>query len=470
MATISSPGVGSGLDIGALIDRLVSAEIQPAASRLDRREAGFQSELSAFGTLKGSLSTVQDKLKALSSIGAGRTTTSSNAELITASAQDSAVPGGYEVEVDRLAQAHALASGSYSAPSDVLGTGTLTIAFGTTDYDAQTDAYNGFTSNPERPPQTLLIDESNNTLEGVRDTINAAAIGINAVIVNDGSGYRLLLSSEHSGAANGLQIKVSGDGGSGLAELSFDGSATAMEQTVAAQDAALVINGLPITSPSNSVDQAIEGLSLDLKGAAPGEIVSVQVAKDEAAVRAGVTGFIDAYNALIKQIDSLTTYDPDTRQGSVLTGDGSVRSISSQLRNGLISAVDGASETYAYLVEIGVQSDVKGALSLDGTRFGTALEADFEGVVALLNGAAGTLQDTVDSMLGSGGVLDSKTEGLRGSINDISDQRRALDRRVEAVQSYYLKQFTAMDTLLSQLQNTSNFISNQLATLPRSGG
>jgi len=228
MPAITSLGVGSGLDIGGLVDQLVAAEVQPASSRLDRREANLQAELSAFGTLKSALAGVQDQLKGLSTIGAARTTSSSNTDLIAASATANAVPGSYDIEVGQLAQAHALASRSYGALTDVVGTGTLDFQFGTTDYEAATDSYNGFIPNPARSPQTLIIDETNNTLEGVRDAINTARMGVNAVIVNDGSGYRLLLSAEDSGAANSLQITVSGDAGSGLADLAFDASATAM--------------------------------------------------------------------------------------------------------------------------------------------------------------------------------------------------------------------------------------------------
>jgi len=146
-------------------------------------------------------------------------------------------------------------------------------------------------------------------------------------------------------------------------------------------------------------------LFLDLNGAAPGEVVRVQVAKDRAAVRQGVETFIEAYNGVVGQIRSLTAYDLETQQGSILTGDSSVRSIYAQLRNGLISAVDGASETYSYLVEIGLESDSDGALTLDGARFDDAMSADFEGVVALLSGAAEGLGQTVEGMLGAGGLL-----------------------------------------------------------------
>lgn len=468
MATISSLGVGSGLDIRGLVDQLVAAEVLPTSNRLDIREATLQAELSAFGTLKSVLSSLQGSLQALSDVGPGRTATSSHTELIDVGAADHSAPGHYEIEVSALAQAQSLASTAYTSPADIVGSGTLTFQFGTTDYDAQSDTYNGFTANPERSAETLIIDDTNNTLEGIRDAINEASIGVNAAIINDGSGYRLLLSSDDTGAANSLQISVTDDGGSGLTNLAFDGSATNLEQTIAARDALMVINGLSVSSSSNSVNDVIDGLTLMLKGAEPGEIVRVDVARDEGAVRESINAFIDGYNTLIEQIEALTGYDPDTQQGSTLTGDSTIRTVVSQLRNSLLTSVEGASETYDYLVDLGLESDADGRLSLDGERFDAALQEDYEGVVSLLNGSADILGSTLDGFLQTGGTLEARTDGLIDRIDEIGDEREALDLRADALEARYVRQFTALDTLLAQLQSTSNFLSQQLANLPTS--
>lgn len=466
MPAITSLGVGSGLDIGGLVEQLVAAEIQPTASRLDLKESRLQAKLSAFGTLKSALSSLQDTLKGLSDTGAGRTASSGNSEVLTASADSTAVVGGYNILVSQLAEAHSLASRAYVTPSDVVGTGALTIRFGTTDYDPQTDTYNGFTANPDRLPQSLTIDATNNTLEGVRDAINDADLGVNAAIVNDGSGYRLLLSATETGLSSSIQIGVSDDAGSGLADLAFDDTATNLEQTVAAQDAQLVINGLAVTSASNTVDGAIQGVTLGLKNSSAGDTVRVDIDLDKGAVRSALEGFIKEYNALVDQVRALTNYDPETQTASILSGDGSVRSVASQLRGGLIGGVEGASELYQYLVDVGVTTDSAGKLSLDSGAFDEALGADYEGVVGLLHGVAERLDDSLAGMLETGGILQARTDGLQARIEDIGDRRTALDRRAEALQSRYLDQFNALDTLLSQLQSTSNFLAQQLANLP----
>ncbi len=470
MAGISSLGLGSGLDLNGLVDQLVVAETQPVANRLNLKETDLQAKLSAFGNLKSTLSALQDSLTSLATVGAGRTATSSRAEILSATANDSADVGDYSIQVSQLASAQSLASKAYSSSSDVVGTGTLTIRFGTTDYDPEKDRYNGFEPNPDKIPQVLSIDSENQTLEGVRDAINEADIGINAAIVNDGTGYRLLLSSKETGVANSLQISVTDDNGSGLTDLAFDGTATNLEQTVAAQDAQLVINGLAVSSPSNSVSEAIEGVTLNLTDVSNGDTVNLSVDLDESAVTNALEGFIGAYNDLVGLIQSLTNYDPETREASVLAGDSTVRTIASQLRNGLLTQIEGASDVYRYLVDVGVSTDSTGKLSLDSTKFNAAVTQNFAGIVDLVNGFSEEMEQTVSGYLNSGGFLEARTQGIQARIDDIDNQRVTLERRFEALQARYVKQFTALDTLLGQLQNTSNFLTQQLSSLNNIGG
>ncbi len=192
MAGISSLGTGSGLDLNSLIDQLVAAERAPVENRLNLKEADLQAKLSAFGNLKGAVSSLQDSLKGMTKLGTDRSATSSDDTVLTATAQSTALVGEYSVQVsdDHLATAHSLASKAYESSTSVVGTGTLTIDFGTTEYDEDTEAYTGFTTTADKGPHTVTIDTTNNTLEGVKNAINEADIGVNAVIVNDGSGYR----------------------------------------------------------------------------------------------------------------------------------------------------------------------------------------------------------------------------------------------------------------------------------------
>jgi flagellar hook-associated protein 2 len=466
MASISSLGMGSGLDMRSLVDQLVAAETQPAINRLNIKEANLQAKLSALGTLKSAVSGLDAVLTTLSDVGTQRTSTSSNPDVLAVTSNDTGALGEYHIDNIQLARAHSLASDAYADPSAVVGTGTLTLAFGTTDYNPETDTYNGFTANPDKSAQTITIDDTNNTLEGVRDAINDADLGVDAVVVNDGTGYRLLLNSKETGADNSLQLTVTEGGVSGLNDLAFNASATNLTQTVAASVAQLTINGLEVISESNVVTEAIPGVTLDIKEASHGEEITVSVAMNRDAVLSAVKGFISQYNAVMDQVQSLTHYDAESQQGSVLTGDSGVRSLQNQLRNALYDTVEGSSDSYRLLVDLGVTSDETGKLTLDGQPLEAALDEDFEAVNDLLQGVGNLMSGAVSGFLETGGMIEARTQGIQGQIGDIEAQRLALDNRIAVIEQRYVKQFTALDTLLGQLQNTSDFLSQQLSNLP----
>jgi flagellar hook-associated protein 2 len=463
---ISSLGVGSGLDIAGLVQQLLAAERAPVQSRLDRKEAFAQAQLSAYGTLKSNLTALDEALDALTGAGNGRTATSSNEDIIAATASSGAVPGRYAVKVSQLAAAHALASPSYTSPSATVGIGTLTIEFGTTVYDPDTDTYTSFTPG-SAGARTLTIDSSNNTVEGIRDAINEADIGVNAVVVNDGTGYRLLLSSA-SGANNSMRITVSNDAGSGLQDLAFNGTTRNVEQTVAASDALLTINGLDVSSASNDVGDVIDGVSFGLKAETTDEVF-ITVDNDRAASSEGMDQFVAAFNTLLEQVRELTKFNPDTGEGAILAGDGTARSIASQLRSALLTPVDSGDDAYRYLVNIGIKTASSGKLEVDESKLSDALDADFGAVSTVLGGAATALQDLIASFTESEGLIDARTDGLNARIDDIGDQRIRLDDRMVAVEARLMKQFTALDSLLAQLQNTSSYLAQQLANIPVPG-
>lgn len=403
---LTATGIGSGLDIEGLVTQLVAAERAPVANRLLSREAAITTELSAFGTFKGALADLQASLASLNSLATfgRRSGSSSNSDIVTVSADSDALASSYDLTVSQLAKAHSLASDSFAAANSEVGTGTLTIRFGTTDYTAATDdppvaeSYNGFTLNSEQGTVSITIDSSNNTLEGVRDAINAADAGVSAVIVNDGSGYRLLLRSEQTGAANSLEISAADDDANntdsaGLSALVFNASATNLEQTVAAQDAMFTINGLSISNSNNTVEDVIEGVTLsllDVTGATP---VTVSIEEDKAGVKQAIEDFINGYNGFVETISELTRFDADTLQSGPLQGDFSARAVVSQLRQALTSAVEGFSGPFNSLSEIGITTTADGTLSLDSTELDAALENHFDDLVGLF-AAIGRPTDT----------------------------------------------------------------------------
>jgi flagellar hook-associated protein 2 len=474
MASITASGLGSGLDINGLVSQLVAAESKPASTRLDRREVSLQSQLSAIGTFKGALSDLQSAISALTSTSKfeGMKTTVGDESLFTASTTNTAQVGTYRVEVKKLAQAQTLVSSEnhrFAAATDTVGTGTLILRFGS--YDA-----NGvFTENAAHTqPSPITIDESNNTLSGIRDAINEANIGVRANIVNDGSGYRLVLSSSETGEKNALQISVADDDGNntdaaGLSLLAFGAGANNMTQTTAAQDAQLVVDGLSVNSTGNTVTGVLDGVTFNLKAAKEGTTTTLAVAKDTGAATNAVQSLVDAYNKFTDTVNSLTAYNTATKEGGPLLGDASVRSISGQVRSALGAQVGDTTSTLHTLSDIGISFQKDGKLSLDKSKLEKALAADPQAVANLFAGTEGIavkLDKQLDSLLKSGGPLGNRTDVINKQIERLGDQREILNQRMESLEKRYRAQFTALDKLVSQLTATGNYLTQQLANLP----
>lgn len=448
--SISSLGVGSGLDLSSLVRQLVAAERLPTEHRLLSREATLQGQLSAFGTIRSGLSGLSTALATLRDLQVGRTAASSDTSRLTVSAGQAAAFGSYSVEVEQLATAHSLASAfRFESADAVVGTGVVTLKVG------------------EGEGVDIVIGEENNSLRGIRDAINEAGAGVQASIINDGTGSRLVLSSNATGAAGTIGIGVSDDDGNdtdlaGLSRL----AAVNMEETVTARDARVVINGLTVTSASNTLDNVIEGLSLTLRATTePGAPVSVTVSENRGSVRNAVNAFIEAYNAVVEQIRELTKYDPESREGAILVGDGTLRSIRSRLSEGLLQAGGLEGSGLTHLVNLGIRSDRDGRLSLDAAALEAAMNRDMDGVVALLNDVSGGLEDRMRGFSGAGGLLDARSDGLRNRIQDIDRQREALDKRMALYEARLVRQFGAMDTLVGQLQQTSRYLDQHLGAL-----
>jgi flagellar hook-associated protein 2 len=391
MVSITSSGLGSGMDINGLVTKLVEAEKAPAVTRLDKAEAKIQARISAYGSFKSALSAVRDSLAVL---GKAQTfqkvsATSSDSTVLTASAGVNADAGKYRMEVQRLAQNHALSSKSYDSASAVVGSGTLTIKFGTTQYDAGTDTYEGFTQNPDKGTLTLTIDDSNNTLTGIRDAINKSAAGVTASIVYNGSGHQLVLNSTDSGAKNSLQIAVTdtSDGNNtdnlGLSALAFNQTATHLTQNQVAQDAQLSINGLAVNSSTNTITDALKGVTLNLQQAQVGKFVSLDVSYADTDVKTAVSTFVDKFNELARNVSAAATYDPQTRTAGILLGESTVINTMSRLRAELGKTVTGLTGTTRSLADIGITTQKDGTLSFDSAKLSKAYATDRTAVAAL---------------------------------------------------------------------------------------
>jgi flagellar hook-associated protein 2 len=391
---ISSTGLGSGLDIRSLVDQLVAAERAPAQGRLDRRQARLQTQLSAFGSLKGALSGFRDQVKSLADIKlfGQMKASSSKSDIIGVTATTSAEAGSYQVEVSALAQAQSLASQAFASAGGAVGGGTLTFRFGTVTTDATTGDVAGFSQNAERATKNVAI-AAGSTLTQIRDAVNEADVGVQASIINDGSGERLVFSGKDSGAANGFVVDVTDDDGAhtdnaGLSRLAFNASASYSDRTRAGQDAQISINGLSITRAKNEITDAIEGVTLSLSAITSGS-VNIDVSRDKAAVQGKIKSFVDGYNKLQQQITQLTKYDAENNRASVLTGNSLVRQLNSSLRGLLtdpVGVLDG--NAVSSLSDLGIVSKVDGTLEIDNGKLDKALSDNFDEIGALFASAA----------------------------------------------------------------------------------
>ena len=398
MATISAAGIGSGLDVSSILEQIVEAERAPTENRLNLKEATLQAELSAFGTLKGAVSTFQSSFGKLTSAALFNSSevSVSNRDVLSASTSSIADAGNYSVEVKSLAQSHTLASIAFDNLDDVIGSGTLTFNFGTTVYDPGTDfetgddTYTSFTNNTERSSESVVIDNTNNTVTGIRDAINDANIGVTASIVDDGSGYRLLISSDQQGVDNSLGITVDEGGAAGdnidttgLSLLAFNGSATNIEQTQAAVNAELTINGLTVFREENTVTGAIPGITLNLKSADVGNPVQVNITSSNASeAEKNISTFVSSFNEMAAVFNSLTSYGGEGGQNGILLGDTTARNMMQQLRRELGGFVDNAG-SFNSLSSIGITTEKDGTLKLDGAALSDALGEDFDSVAQL---------------------------------------------------------------------------------------
>jgi len=388
--TITSTGLGSGLDVNGLVSKLIAAESQPL-KQLNAKEATYQARLTAYGTVKSTLSAFQSAVSGLSSANAFQTLAANSADtsVYTATAGLTAVAGSYDIEVVNLAASQKLVSGAFTAVTDVVGTGTLTFQFGTTSGST-------FTANSNKSSQDVIIDSSHSSLSGIRDAVNAADIGVTATIINDGTGYKLLFTSNDTGADNSLKVTTSSDGdgndldNSGLSQLAYDPAGSAgngknLTETVAAQDATLNVDGITgIKKSSNTITDLIQGITLNLvKPSASGVSAKLTVGSDPTSVKGLVQKFVSAYNDVNKTLSDVTSYDPKTQKGGLLLGDSTILSLERHLRSLLTSNIDGLSGNYNLLSDIGVSFQKDGTLSLDSKKLETALNTSPEDVASI---------------------------------------------------------------------------------------
>lgn len=564
MATITSAGVGSGLDIESLIAKLMTAESQPL-TKLQTTHASYESQISAYGKLSSAIDTFRSSLSALNTSTDFKvySAASSDDTVATASTSISASPGQFAVNVVRLAETHKKRSATGYADSATtkvgvandmikinVGTKNFTVEFGNKSLDQVAQAINAasdnagvtasvvkgngltpynlvLTSNSSGSTSFLqasysidpfqLADQSagaktnfagakyyadsgttkigragdimtiNNTgvdigdktLTEIQNAINLqqGATGVTASVESGTSGYRLVLSS---GSAITSSYTTSGTLSSyfSFADLNVDRATVSGgvgDGLFAADDldAIMSVDGISATRTTNSVADVVTGLTLSLKKAGS---TNITVSRDTGAIATSVTAFVKAYNTMADSLDSLSQKE--------LKNDTTLRSAASQMRNALNTAASGLN--YKYLTEVGISSVLKSQtradgsivkvsrLELDSSKLSTALSTKFSDVAALFSdssqGFAARLDSLANNFVKASGFIQSRTDGVGSMIKRNESQQKDMNTRLELIEQRYRAQFTAMDTLVAQMKQTSSFLTQQLGTSISGGG
>lgn len=390
MASIESLGIGSGLLTTDLVDKIISAERKPTELRLDRRQTSIEAKITAYGAFRSVLDKVRSGAAGLADQNFIKSTTasSSNESALTATTGSNTSPGSYQIAIDNVATSHSLASKSYASVSDTLGTGSVTFKLGTTSYDPATGDYNSFEQNPDKVATTIELTSENNTLTGIRDTINKEVAGVSASIVYDGTGYRMLLTSDATGEKTSMEITVDGD--AGLQALAYNATQndpnSNMDETQQGEDAALRINGLEVTSESNTLTKVIEGVTLNVKEATTSDL-TLNIGRNSGEVADRMEAFVTSYNEFKTVYDELNKFDPDEQVGGLLLGDSAVRRAYNQVRSGMTAIVENLTGAdFRSLADVGLESDREEnfLFKFDRTKFIAALNENADSMAGLL--------------------------------------------------------------------------------------
>jgi flagellar hook-associated protein 2 len=418
-------------------------------TQLSDRKSTLTAQVSAYGTFKSALSTLQATLTTLENPKAlaGRTATLGDDTIATASATGDAVPAQYSLALQNLATAASLSSQAFASSAAAVGTGTLTISVG------------GSTA-------TINIDSTDNTVQGIAAAINGAPNnpGVTASILTTSDGARLVLSGTQTGTANAVTVTQSGGDG-GLAALVYDPAnptTSKLTQTQAAQNANFTINGFAATSASNQVTSAISGVTVNLlKATAVGVPTTLTVGTDSSGAQTSIGTFVTALNGLITAIQGLTSYDPTTQTAGPLLGNATLQSFQNQLENILDQVQSGNATVGTSLASLGITANVQGTYDTNSTTLGNALTASLASVTGFFggtNGIATQLDTLISQYTQAGGLLDSINQGLQSSLSDVANQQTALNARLATYAATLTKEYNAMDTAVALLKQTQTYL------------
>ena len=525
---LSSPGIGSGLDVKSIVDALVKADIAPIQKRHDKTFNDVNTELSAVGQLKNTLATFQSSLHTLTEMDKlySKKYTLSDKGYVSPELSAGAVKGTYKIEVQNLAQQQSLATGYYANNTTSIGSsGTLQINFGTYSSDLSS-----FTINPDASPISITIDPDSNSLVSVCDAINNSGSGVTAALVADSQGTRLTISSSQTGVNYAMQI--SGD----ISALNYDPTTgvNALTETMAAQNSTTLINGLTVNQSSNELENAISGVTLNLTKAEIGTAITLVIDDDKEQLTNGINDFVKKYNECLTFLTNLTGYNKEEKIRGKFQGDPQFRSLKLNLSRWATAPLNLQNSSIKSLGDLGIKSSKSnGLLEIDQTKFNKAFEAHYAEIGALFaktatatdnniqvknvgaqvpagtyavnltatsgdgitlrgsgdllfltlevqGGTAGSrgnimvndgiavlMDHLVDSYLNKKGDLTQRNEQLTKQLDKLKMEQDRIDIKRDKIEDRYSRQFNALDLLLTNMQSTVNSITQLMNTLPK---
>ena len=452
--SLSAAGLGTGMDINAMVNKIVESERAPKQERILESMQDIETDISAYGRLKNGFNTMRDLMYQLRRENAFNSLTASSSlpDNLIAQAEPFAVPGVYAVEVQQLAQPQKIVSPPLDKKAN-FGNGSLNISLG-------------------RDRMTLELPETEVALIDLVRSINGSPEnpGIRASVINDDQGTRLMLGSDQTGAENTMTVTVEATLESPLQSLGYDKNlpTSSMSELQAAMDAQILLDGLSsISSPTNRFDDAVRGVSFEaLKVTTPetGPAL-VTVAEDRQKARAAIEEFVSAYNSFFQMTQSLASYDPETQEGGPLVGDTVVRSAMNQLRSLLTSPVENANGAFSTFSELGVATTLDGYLEIDQGLLNRQINQNFSNLDNFFSGTEGfsrRIETLVRQYTGADGAIRNRENTLNEQKLRLNDDQNKLDERMAALEKRTMRQFSSMDSSVSEMQSQLSAMMNIL--------
>jgi flagellar hook-associated protein 2 len=469
MATISSPGIGSGLDVKSIVAQLVELEKKPL-TLLQTKATSVQARLSVVGQIQSQMAALDDALNKLTKTSTFEpmTVTSSNSA-ISGSAVFTASPATLTMEVSQVARSQSTASAAFSTGATV-GSGTLSL---------QKGKWTGAVFDPGANTAVNIAIAATDTLSVIAGKINDAEAGVEASIMNDGTGDKLVLRSTQTGLSNGFRVQVTDDDtvhndNSGLSRLGYDPAAGAFGMSLAqsALDTQATINGVPVSSANNQFATAISGVTLTVNQATTSP-VTVTVKRDEAAVTKAIEGFVSAYNAASNMLKESTKYDAATGKAGALQGDTTVVALQSALRR-LIGTPGPSGNALGRLSDAGIQLQTDGTLSINSSKLASAmsnmtnLQKFFTDDTSTAQGFAVQMRSFTKGLLGDSGRIGQKTKTMQDELTRNGKEQQKLSERISRTETRLLAQYNRMDANVAKLNSLNAYVTQQVTNWNKS--